>query len=414
MRNLWLVARREFTNRGRSSAYIISTVMVVAMLFFMTLFPAIMENRAKTEPLHVLLLDQTGAVAEPLKAALSVAAEQPGSRPTTLEPVTGPEAALRERVLKEKVGLLIVAGSFPDKVTLRYLGATPGNMTSGGAVIVPAEAVLRSAVLQQSGVDPALVQRMMRPAQIEMHQLTASGEERSQRDFAGSLSLAMGVIMTLYMVVLINGQFIFLGILEEKVSRVVEVMASTVSAGEMLAGKVLGLGALGVLQFLAMVAARLIGTRVATEMAGAPTEQPVGIGAALVILAFMVLGFLLISALMAAAAATISKMEDQQAVMMPVIFLVVIPMMLFPAMMNDPNGSMGVALSLIPFASQFLMPFRMMLTEVPAWQIALSLLLLLVTTMVVTWAGGRVYRAALLSYGGRPTLQKVWSYLKAG
>lgn len=413
MRSLLLVARREFTTRSRSFAYKITTTLMVFMLGFVTIYPAWMQQQSDSAPIHLLLLDQTGSVAERLKQALAGAADLPGGRPITVEVVTGDAEALKPRVLKEKLAMLVVRGTVPDAVEAQYFGSTPAVMQGAGVVTGLLESMVRSAAIQQHGLSPEAAQKILSPLKTEAAQITEGGGKRDLNAFMGAYTLAMGITMVLYMVVLINGQFVFMGVLEEKVSRVVEVMASTVGAVEMLAGKVLGLGALGLVQFVAMILAWYGGNRIAGQIAGSQA-QSLPIGKALIAFAFLVLGYTLIATLMAAAASTISKMEDQQAVMMPIMMLVVIPFILMPSTMNDPDSTYAVVLSLLPFCSQSVMVFRVMLTDVPAWQVAVSLLLMLLTAALTTWAGGRVYRAALLSYGGRPSLKQVWNYLRAG
>ncbi|HEY3367079.1 MAG TPA: ABC transporter permease [Symbiobacteriaceae bacterium] len=413
MRNMWLVARREFIFRGKSGAYLISTVMMVIALLASSLLPAILEKQTKTEPLNVLLLDKTQMVAEPLKAAIGALPAGPGSRPVNLSAVTGDEESLMEQTRKEGKSLLIVEGSFPAGLKARFLGANPGALSGSGVVLGPLESIVRAARIKQSGLDPKIAQEILKPMQTETAQLAAKGGTRDQNQFLGAYLLAMGIVMCLYMVILINGQFIFMGVLEEKVSRVMEVMASNVTSGAMLAGKVLGLGALGIIQFAAMIAAWFAGSLVAKNL-NSVTSSALSIGNIVLALTYMVLGYLLSATLFAAAASMISRMEDQQTVLTPLVLLIALPMMMLPMLMNNPNSTFAVVVSLIPFFSQSMMVFRVLMTDVPLWQILLSLVLMLASSIGATWAGGRIYRAAMLSYGSRPSLKQVWGYLKAG
>jgi ABC-2 type transport system permease protein len=410
---MWLVARREFIFRGKSGAYLISTVMMVIALLASSLLPAILEKQTKTEPLNVLLLDKTQMVAEPLKAAIGALPAGPGSRPVNLSAVTGDEESLMEQTRKEGKSLLIVEGSFPAGLKARFLGANPGALSGSGVVLGPLESIVRAARIKQSGLDPKIAQEILKPMQTETAQLAAKGGTRDQNQFLGAYLLAMGIVMCLYMVILINGQFIFMGVLEEKVSRVMEVMASNVTSGAMLAGKVLGLGALGIIQFAAMIAAWFAGSLVAKNL-NSVTSSALSIGNIVLALTYMVLGYLLSATLFAAAASMISRMEDQQTVLTPLVLLIALPMMMLPMLMNNPNSTFAVVVSLIPFFSQSMMVFRVLMTDVPLWQILLSLVLMLASSIGATWAGGRIYRAAMLSYGSRPSLKQVWGYLKAG
>jgi len=412
MSNLWLVARREFVARGKSSGYIITTIVMALVLLGTTLAPTFMEKKSRTEALTVNVLDNTGQVATPLQEAVKMMAGQPGAREVVMNIVTGDEETQMDVARKNSnLALLIVDGNFPGAVKARYYSASANVMNYAGAVLTPLQGIVRAARMQASGVSPTVAAEILKPMDEELKQITVSGESRSQSEFMGSMFVALGVVMVLYMVVLLNGQFVFQGVLEEKVSRVVEVMAASVGPKDMLSGKVLGLGALGLVQFLAMMGAWAAGTVVANMITETPTPMP-GIDKALVALAFLVMGYLLSATLMAAAASTISRMEDQNTVVMPVTMLQALPMLFITPVLMDPNSSTAAVLSMIPFFSQSIMVMRILMTDVPTWQLGVSVGLMLLTTLGGVMAGGRIYRAALLSYGTRPSLKQIFGYLK--
>jgi len=227
----------------------------------------------------------------------------------------------------------------------------------------------------------------------------------------GSMMTALGVVMVVYMVVMLNGQFIFMGVLEEKVSRVVEVMAASVGPAEMLAGKVIGLGALGLIQFVVIMASWVGGNVISAQI----SDQPMGgvtVTGALTAVAFLVLGYVLAAALNAAAASTVSRMEDQTAVAMPVQMVQVVPYLMVVAVIMNPTGQLAEITSMIPIFSQTVMVARVLMGPVPLWQILVSIALMAATTVLFLWGGGRIYRAALLSYGARPNMKQVLGYLR--
>ena len=411
-RNMWLVARREFVTRGKSGGYLITTAFLAAVLLLTTVAPALFDSMGKDEPLQILLLDKTGQVAAPLHNTLQAAAAEPGGRAIRVETVDGEEQAMIDRARTENKAIVIVDGTYPSALSARYMASAANLMTQSGVVLGPLQSIVRTARLKSRGLDDSVMQEILEPLKVDTMQITATGEGRDQKGFMGSMLVALGVVMVLYMVILINGQFVFQGVLEEKVSRVVEVMAASVGPSEMLAGKVIGLGGLGLAQFVAMMLAWTGGTLVANKMSDIPT-QGVAMGPAVLAFVFMVLGYLLSATMMAAAASTISRMEDSTTVLMPITMLIALPFMLLAPIIGDPNGSLAVVLSMIPFFSQSIMVLRVLMTEVPVWQVAVSLGLLLVSTLFMVWAGGRIYRVALLSYGARPSFRTVMGYLSS-
>lgn len=412
MRNLWLVTKREYMGRIKSGAYITSSLLLVVMFFAATLLPPILSSRSRSQPLRVSVLDQTGQIYAPLEATIKAAPRAEGAREVVLTQAQGDESTLMERVESGDFALLTIEGTFPSDLKARYLSRNMGGLTDSGAVLAPLEGIVRKARMEQRGLSPEVALEIMRPLQVETRQVTGGGE-RDQNQVMGNFLLAFGAIMSIYMITMINSQFVFQGVLEEKVSRVVEVMAAAVRPAEMMAGKVLGLGALGLTQYAAMMVAWAAGNAVAKSVADVPAQN-LTFPVALLIAVFILLSYLLNSSIMAALGATVSRMEDSQTVMTPVVMLMVIPMFLITPVMNDPNGSLAVALSFVPFFAPIIMLLRVIVGDVPTWQVWLSVGILAGTAALVTWASGRIYRAALLTFGSRPTMKQIWQYLKAG
>ncbi|MBY6276386.1 ABC transporter permease [Symbiobacterium thermophilum] len=407
MRNLWLVTRREFLSRIRSGAFIFSTLIMVIVVFAATAIPLLMGG--STDPLSVIVLDRTGRLLPPLQEA--VAAVQSG-REVVLVPGEGDEQSLIAQARAQDAVLLIIEGAYPDALHARLLYNSMGDLTDSYLVTEPLTQLVRAARLDQRGLPQEVALEVLQPLTLETLQLK-SAQEGSSDQFVGTLFLALGAIMSVYMISMMNSQFVFQGVLEEKVSRVVEVMAAAVRPWEMMLGKILGLGLLGIIQYAAMMAAWLGGSLLTVRSMGVPLGGLTP-GIALLIAAFVVLAYAMNASVLAALGATVSRMEDSQTVVSPVLIVMMLPMFLLTPVMTDPNGTLATVLSFVPIWAPIVMLLRVMMTDVPALQVALSLALLAATTAVLWWAGGRIYRAALLSFGTRPTLKQLWQYLREG
>jgi len=180
-----------------------------------------------------------------------------------------------------------------------------------------------------------------------------------------------------------------------------------------MVGKILGLGLLGMVQYVGMMAAWLAGNLITAQAADVPVGA-VTPRVALLIMAFVVLSYAMSSSVLAALGATVSRMEDSQTVVSPVLLLMMLPMFLITPVLSNPNGTLATVLSLIPIWTPIVMLLRIMLAEVPVVQVVISLVLLVVTTGLLAWGSGRIYRAALLTFGTRPTLKQLWQYLRTG
>lgn len=414
MRNLWLITKREYVGRGKTSAYLVTTAFMMLMLLFTNIAPVIFDSTQNPKPLTVVLMDHTGKIGGPLRQALAgMAVPEMGGGRVTLEEATVDEATLIERARKSSVAALIVDGTFPTAVKVRFLSGSMGTLAASSKVITPLESIVRSARLQALGLDPAVAGQLLQPMDVEERQLTAGSGQRDQEGSTASALTAIMAVMMIYMVTLLNGTFVFQGVLEEKMSRVMEIMASAVSPLELMAGKVLGLGALGLTQF-AVFLATWYGSNLWVQRIAATPPQPLQANLLILGLVFLVLGYILNSTLMAAAASTLSRMEDSQTMQMPITMLLAIPMLLLGPVINDPNGTLAVVLSMVPFFAPTVMLLRVAVGDVPPWQVGLSLALMVIATYYMVRAAARVYRAALLSYGGRPTMKQLWLYLKTG
>lgn len=414
MRKLWLIARREFVERGKTGAYIVSVLFMMLVLLASTVLPAYLTQKDKSAGLNLVLLDRTGRVAGPLQEALAAQAKAAPDTPAVkVQLAAGDELPLVEQARSGKTALLIVEGTFPADVHARYLSGSIGMLGNAGAVLGPLENLVRAARLQQRGIDTAVAGEILRPLAVEAKHLSATTGERDSDQFQQSLLTVMGFVMLIYLVLLMTGSFVFQGVLEEKISRVIEVMASSVTPTEMLSGKILGLGGLGLTQFLGLGLSWAAGSVWAGRISSMPPEPPTlkVIGLALLLLA---LGYLLFASLMAGAAATLSRMEDSQTLLMPMTMIIALPMFFIGEVIQSPDGTLAVIFSMIPFFAPIIMLVRVMLGDVPGWQLALSILLLLVTTYGCVRAGARVFRAALLVHGSRPSIKQLWSYLRAG
>ena len=217
------------------------------------------------------------------------------------------------------------------------------------------------------------------------------------------------------MVIMLYGMNTARSIIEEKTSRVFEVLLATIKPDELLAGKIIGVGAVGLTQVAvwmiaasvlasSSMAARLAGTN---GMHGVLSASQIGF-----FVLYFIFGFLMYSAIAAALGAmTNSEQELQQLNMFLVLPLAFCMVMLFPTV-RAPDSTLAQVISLIPFCSPLLMNFRTALTSVPAWQIILSIVLMSITIGVVIWISSRIYRVGILMYGKRPNLPEIIRWLR--
>jgi ABC-2 type transport system permease protein len=245
---------------------------------------------------------------------------------------------------------------------------------------------------QQLGLSAAQQQQLLTPPTLEERTLEPSSSDDGVRGF-----LAFAGTVVLFIAISSFGGYVLTGVVNEKTSRIAEVLLSQVKASHLLAGKVLGIGAVALTQLLAIGVAVLV----AGQLADTIPVPSIGIGAVLAPLGFFVLGFAIYATLYAAAGALVNRQEDTQAVVYPIMLPLLAGYLVAVTTAGDPDNPLSVVLSLFPLTAPVQMPLRIQLGDVPAWQVVASVALCLGFIWATIVVAGRVYAGALLRTGNR-------------
>ncbi len=267
--------------------------------------------------------------------------------------------------------------------------------------------------LEAAGLDPERIGELTRRSDLKTIKLGSKGEETRDQGQAFMLSYLM--VLIIYMTVLMYGIYVMRGVLEEKSSHIVEIIISAVKPFELMLGKILGIGAVGLTQMLlwSVMGFALSAPAVLTAVGLSGVEMPslpASLLAAFVI--YFVLGFLLYGTLYAGIGAAFDTEQDAQNFQMMVTMLLVVPLVLLVQIMNEPDGTLSVVLSLFPFFTPILMFLRMTLTQVPLWQVATSVVLMVGAIIAMAWLVGKVYRVGILMHGSKPKLKDLIRWVR--
>jgi ABC-2 type transport system permease protein len=250
---------------------------------------------------------------------------------------------------------------------------------------------------------------------------TAAAIPAAERGGSGEVRgfFAVGIAFLLYIAIFLYGQNVLRGVMEEKQTRVAEVVVSSVPATQLMAGKVIGVGAAGVTQLVLSVGASYATYRFRAPMLARfglpqiPYDVPhIALGTALLLLLFFLLGYLFYAALFAAIGAMVSSETEAQQVQLPVAMLLVTSAIFIQPVMFAPESGTAVSLSLLPFSAPIIMPLRLSLIDVPPSQIALSIVSLTAGCFIAVWLAARIYRTGLLMYGKRPSLGEIARWVR--
>jgi ABC-2 type transport system permease protein len=317
------------------------------------------------------------------------------------------EAAGRQALLAKEIdSLMVLPEDYLEtgKVTVYGIGG-------GFSTFVAAdEGDLRSFLvtnLLEGQVDPAIQERALVPMRLETVTLTETGEEseESPYSFLGDFILPYVFSILFFITIFTTSGFLLQGVSEEKEGRIIEILLSSISPTQLLAGKILGLGALGLIQVVVWLGAGAALLSAATALFALAGVIKFGLDTILFGVVYFILGYLLFATLMAVAGSMGTTQRESQQIASIFSLAAAIPFMAMSFVFTNPNSTVAVVLSYVPLTSPVMMLMRLGLGDVPPGQIAISLALLVVGIVLSLWAGARIFRASLLMYGKRPNLK---------
>ena len=415
MNRLWTIVRREYLERVRSKAFVIATLLGPILMAALTIAPALMAGRAG-KALHLAILDETGRLESPLAAALKTQKLQDQPR-FILEPrgdgePGAVESALKTKVLEGKLdGYLKLPADALARSAAEYYGKTVSNMMDLRLLENAVSAAITSERLSGAGVDRSRIEELTRATDLRPVRLSASGE---REDRGAGFLLSFVLLMMLYTTLIMWGQAVLTSVIEEKSNRVVEVIVSAVRPHHLLAGKLLGVGAAGLTQFMAwaltLFAISLLGAGAMGSMGGGKLPEIAPLTLVFFVVYFL-LGYLMYAALFAALGACVNTTQEAQSLAFPVMMPLILAVIFFPMVLQAPDSTLAVGLSLVPFFAPLLMFLRISILAPPAWQIALSVSTCVLTIVAIMLVASRIYRIGILMYGKRPTFPEIMKWV---
>jgi ABC-2 type transport system permease protein len=284
--------------------------------------------------------------------------------------------------------------------------------------------------MEASGLDSAQISKATN-VRVEMPATRINDKGKGGAGGVGGFILGFMIAFLMYMIMALYGQQVLRGVMEEKTTRVAEVVVSSVRPSTLMAGKVLGVGAVAVVQqllwigissamlaMLAPVMAKLGDKGTAGQVppngraalgAMLPNVDPILIVAVIV---FFLLGYLFYASLFAAVGATVNSEQDAQQASAPIAFLLIPSFVFVQPIALNPTGTLARVMSFLPFSAPIIMPMRMSLVEVPLWEVGLSFASALAGCVLAIWFAAKIYRVGLLMYGKRPTYREMMKWMR--
>jgi ABC-2 type transport system permease protein len=428
MHNFLLIARREYIERVRSRTFLLMTIFIPALLFGVSVVPTMLMTRYAGATRHLVIVAADAPTAELIRKQL----ENPDSKSTNVREPGGSQQkkvrispllaeidtnvspaefdALSERVRKKEIDGVIWAS--PEALATRkidFITREVSNFTDNSGIERRIETALRGQALRSKGLNDDDIARALKPVDLVSRSPFGAGAPDPETTFLAVFLM----VMVLYTSTLLYGINVMRAVLEEKTSRVMEVMLSTATAKEMMTGKILGVGAVGLTQIGIWTVTAAILSAGPLAASAATLKGIVSLKLAIFFPVFFLLGYALYSTLCAAVGSMVNSEQEAQQMQIFVMTPMILAVVVLVSIIEHPGTPLSFWASIFPLTAPLIMFTRIALEpSLPAWQIALSLALLVATIYGLLVLCGRIYRVGILMYGKKPTLPEIMKWIK--
>ena len=413
MRNILLVAKREYREQIRARAFLLSTILLPA-LFACVFGVGYLSSLTLGSGKHLAIASDDPALAANIKARL-LRKKESKTTVDVYSPVTAADRAKLDDQLKSKSldGLLSIDSNPSGLPTVTYTSPSAGDFLTGGRLESAVDDAIVKEKLTAGSIKPEEADTLLKGVKVDTFQMKKDGSKVKSNAIA---SFYKGYVMAflLSITTIVYGLNVARSIIQEKTSRIFEVMLSVAKPTDLLAGKLIGVGAVGLTQILIWVvaAAIIIATPVAAAQMTGQFEVHFSWVEAVLFPVYFILGYFLYSSLFAGLAATCETEQELQMYTPIAAVPVWLSFALIMLVINDSNSIWSISASLFPPCAPIIMFLRMGSQVPPFWQFAASIGLMILSIWAVLWISARLYRIGILMYGKRATLPEIMRWIR--
>ncbi len=415
MNKIFAIVRREFVERVRQLWFWVMALLGPVLFGALFILPSLLISKSSLK--HIVVVDGTtngyGAAVVARFDTTKIKALRLPTAPGLLDSLTGAVSA------KTLDGFLVLTDAVVDSGKAEYRASNVSAFTTVNEIESTLQRLTSDIRMRREGIDSGAIARA-RSVRVALVTMKIAGGKATNESTAQSFSLAYFMGIILYMAILLYGINVMSSVLEEKTNRIVEVLISSVKPFQLMAGKVIGVGAVSLFQFVIWgVLGRSVFRYRHAIGADAPGSDPgiftmphVTAETAVVFLIYFIGGFMLYSAMFASVGAMSSNEQEARQAQQPVSMLLVVSFISMFGMLNDPSSTFSVALSMIPFTAPIAMPVRWAAGNLPLSEVAISVGILIVSILGVTWVAARIYRVGILMTGKRPSPKELLRWIR--
>lgn len=415
MKKAFAVAKWEYIEKIKSKSFLISLFLTPLIMVGAGIIPSLLMSRPDTESIVIGIIDESGNYEAPLAKALESRYKLANGQPNYLLRqipfgYTNDFEEVKQRadkmVIDEMIeGYLILKTNILADSIVDYRSKNAGNIKITSRLERALKDVIMEKKATERGINPSIVKEITATVDLKTIKLTKGGKEE-EGGFEKIFMSSYIFMMMMFFLIMTSGQLLVRSMLEEKSNRVVEVLMSSSPANHLMAGKILGLSALGLTQigFWALIG-------IIASLKFSVTMIPLA-GAAL-LLVYFILGYIFYAAIFVAAGAPLSTEQEAQQVTGYLVIILIIPIMLTIMIIQNPDSTLSKILSYIPFLTASMMAVRIPIQMPSTLEIISTIILLVISSIVAIWVAGKIFRTTILSYGKRPSIKELWLLVKS-
>ena len=426
MKNTYLIIAREFSERVRKKSFIIVTLLMPILMIGIMVAPSLIMLYGTSDQKQIVVVDRTAKIADKLESSAEV--------------VFIPEVQMSKaeacRIYNEESGIfgvLYIGSEVEARDSVQLITNSSSSMILEENIAAQIATIVEREKLLSYDIEnlDEILAAVKTDIELSTFINDGTGEEETMESTSSGISYVLGMLlgMLLYMVIILYGQMVLTSVVEEKASRVIDVMVTSCTPFQLMMGKILGIAAVALTQIaiwaaLVIAASRFLIPAVfsaeITATSGMMMQSLVGTlgdtGYIASLFAYVTLfilgGFLLYASLYAASGSAVDSVQDGQQfntiIMLPIIVSIIVMMSVF----NDPNSALAFWASMIPFTSPIVMIARIPF-GIPTWEIAVSLVALYLTFILTTWLAAKIFRVGIFMHGKRPSWGELWQWIRA-
>jgi ABC-2 type transport system permease protein len=414
MKKILAVARWEFIEKVKTKTFIVSLILTPAIIIAFSIAPTLLSDQEVSATKAIGVVDTSGLYFNGMQEEIQKYKLKDNQPNYILINLTKRDLSFDELkksadkdVIEEKIeGYLLIINGGTDSIALEFRGKTAGNLRDIKRLENVFNDIRIRMKLDEAGIHHDLAEFLSTYIEINQIIIEESGKE-SKRNFLVTFFSSFIFIMLLMMMILYTGGMLIRSLVEEKSNRLIEILISSCSTDELLAGKIIGLSALGLAQILIWI---LIGISLAGS-AVVPLEAFENI---LPIMGYFILGFVFYTSLFVGIGSIVTSEQEAQQITTYLSFVLVLPVIfVFPALEN-PDAVYVQVLSFIPFTLPSFMMLRINIRPIPIWEIITTVVIMLSSIYLMILLSARIFRIGILSYGKRPSLKEIFKWLREG